>query len=117
MSPCQNRILCTTVRTRQLIAEGLATTRWVMSDCEKPNSWRVRNLAARVFSTSRRSHRGFLDSSSFTWVSSKPWLLKKPRTESGCRRDAMPPRRFEALVAFSGEKPHDVTRYSAMKLG
>ncbi|CAL9761550.1 unnamed protein product [Musa acuminata subsp. burmannicoides] len=88
-----------------------------MSDCEKPNSWRVRNLVARVFSTSRRSHRGFQDSSFFTWVSSKPWLLKNSRTESGCRRDAMPPRRFEALAAFSGETPHDVTRYSAMKLG
>ncbi|URD99781.1 hypothetical protein MUK42_36161 [Musa troglodytarum] len=47
-------------------------TRWVMSEQEKPRSCKARNFGARVFSTSRRSQRGFADMTFFTWVLSKP---------------------------------------------
>ncbi|THU71471.1 hypothetical protein C4D60_Mb04t01780 [Musa balbisiana] len=63
--PCQNWILDKTFWSLWVMTALLELTRWAMSEQEKPRSCKARNFGARVFSASRRSHRGFTDRTLF----------------------------------------------------
>ena len=49
-------------------------------------------------------------------VSVKPCCLRKCLTESGFSGEATPAMCLEAVAAFCGENPHEVIKYSVMKL-
>lgn len=88
---------------------GFEETNVVISESERPKSWKYLIFGLRVLSTSERRNWGRTEMRFVIWVLENPWVLKNSITEFGFSV-ALRLISLEAERADSGDNPHEFMR-------